>query len=202
MKRKTFFLLFLIFLLSGCLRGGPQEKPPECVSAEECFLCKRSGEGLWGQNNIGLISLNSFDMMPVEINLYDREGRPVEKSTGCLHLQSYHSGETGFWAGLTANPDRGHAMLSVELKGDLTADREKAAAFLCEECLDRIFPEERGEETGLGVIDFSTGEVKALDRQVPWFGLGDFYIHSDWEERGKKVSLMIFFSPLRYGEKE
>lgn len=200
MKKKVVFFLLLLCLLLICLRERPPEKPRECVSAEECFLCNRSGEGLWGQNNIGLISLNSFDMMSIEINLYDTEGRPAEKSTGRLHLQSHHSGETGFWAGATANPDRGHAMLNVDLKGDLTAGREKAAAFLCEECLERILPEESGEKIGLGVIDFSTGEVKVLDRQVPWFGLGDFYVHSDWEKRGKKVNLMIFFSPPRYRE--
>lgn len=196
MKKGILLLAVVLCLLAGCGTGGERE-PVECVSTADCVLCKRAGMWAWGQNNVGLISLNSFDMVPIEINRYDSGGGLIEENTGTFQIRHIQGGEEGFSASVIEEPDFGYATLTVTLGEDGAMDRGKAAAFLCENCLEDIAPE--GEETlGLGVIDFATGKVEAFNRKIRGFGAGDFRIHCDWPEEGEKVELLIFYVPLRY----
>lgn len=196
MKKEIFTVLLALCLLAGCGTGGERE-PVECVSTADCVLCKGAGTWVWGQNNVGLISLNTFDMVPIEINRYDSGGGLIEENTGTFQIRHIQGGEEGFSASVIEEPDFGYATLTVTLGEDGAMDRGKAAAFLCENCLEDIAPE--GEETlGLGVIDFATGKVEAFDRKIRGFGAGDFRIHCDWPEEGEKVELLIFYAPLRY----
>ncbi len=196
MKKEIFTVLLALCLLAGCGTGGERE-PVECVSTADCVLCKGAGMWAWGQNNVGLISLNTFDMVPIEINRYDSGGGLIEENTGTFQIRHIQGGEEGFSASVIEEPDFGYATLTVTLGEDGAMDRGKAAAFLCENCLEDIAPE--GEETlGLGVIDFATGKVEAFDRKIRGFGAGDFRIYCDWPEEGEKVELLIFYAPLRY----
>lgn len=200
MKKEILFLVLALGLLSGC-KAEKQEEPVSCVAAEDCVLCAKTGAEPWGQNNVGLVSLNTFDMAPLELNRYDSEGELIEKNTGTFTMRTVRGQEEGFCASIMEYSDRGHATLNVTLGEDRVMDREKAAAFLCENCLEAVAPE--GEEPlGLGVVDFATGKVKALDRRITGFGAGDFYIHCDWREKGEGVELLVFYCPLRYGEEE
>lgn len=191
--KKNFIPLFLaLWVLSTCGGEEPPREAAACVPAEDCFLCGRAEESPWGQNNIGIISLNTFEIMPVGINRYDDGGWLIEENTGCVRMRSFQSRENGFRGSGMEDPDRGYAILTVTLGEDGAADREKAAAFLCEECLERI----GAEGIGLGAVDLITGEVRAFDKQTKGFGLGDFYIHCDWEGE-EKLELLVFYSPLR-----
>lgn len=200
MKRSLALLLLFLCLLSACGGEEPPTEPPACVSPEDCRLCGKREENPWGQDNVGLISLNTFEMMPIEINRYDEKGALIEENTGRARLWNFQSGEGGFRASGLEDPDRGYAMVTVTLGKDMTADRGKAAAVLCEDCLERILPEGREKGVGLGMVDLADGEVRTLDGQTPGFGLGDFFVHCDWGEEGEKAELLVFFSPLRYGE--
>lgn len=80
MKRFPLLLLvILLFILAGC--GADQLPAPDGetryssnTSAEDCYLCGGGIESLvpsyWGQDNIALISLNTFEVKPLEINRY------------------------------------------------------------------------------------------------------------------------------------
>ena len=196
MERRISALLLALCLLAGC-GAEEQETSVLCVSTADCVLCKRAGTWAWGQNNVGLISPNTFDMVPIEINRYDSGGGLIEENTGTFQIRHIQGGEEGFSALVIEEPDFGYATLTVTLGEDGAMDRGKAAAFLCENCLEDIAPE--GEETlGLGVIDFATGKVETFDRKIRGFGAGDFRIHCDWPEEGEKVELLIFYAPLRY----
>lgn len=198
MKKRRMILLFLtLCLLSGCEREEAREAPIACVAPEDCFLCGgREGEA-WGQNNVGLVSFHTFAVLPIEINRYSEEGAPLAEKTGRAWIKRFQSGEDGFRATGLEDPDRGYAILTVTLGEDGRADRERAAAFLCGACLERILPEGNGAQTALGVVNFATGEARTLDKRTRGFGLGDFYIHCDWEDGGEKAELLVFYSPLR-----
>ena len=193
MKKSTFLLRLLLCLLTACGENVPEE-PVVCVPAEECFLCA----GTWERNNVAIISLNTFDLVEVEINRYDAEGKLIEERAGNISMRREQPEEDGFRVLITENPDRGYAMLTVEPGGDQWADRKKAAGFLCEDCLEKVLPEEGQEKMGFGVIDLSTGEIKIFDRQVLGFEAGDFYVHCNWEEAKTALDLVIFYTPLRY----
>lgn len=196
MERRISAILLALCLLAAC--GAERPEPSVlCAATADCVLCKGAGMWAWGQNNVGLISLNTFDMVPIEINRYDSGGELIEENTGTFQIRHIQGGEEGFSASVIEEPDFGYATLTVTLGEDGAMDRGKAAAFLCENCLEDIAPE--GEETlRLGVIDFATGKVEAFDRKIRGFGAGDFRIHCDWPEEGEKVELLIFYAPLRY----
>lgn len=202
MKKRMVLFLLTLTLLSGCGKAKTQKGPVVCVPVEDCFLCGREEVCPWGQNNIGLISLNSFELMPIGINRYDDNGELIEESTGTFRLRGHQSEENGFCASAMEESDHGHALVSLTLGEDIAADRERAGGFLCEECLERILPEGDDTLTGLGAVDLLTGEVKALDKNAGGFGLGDFYLHCDWKKDGKAAELFLFYSPLRYGVEE
>lgn len=200
MKRKLLVGLLALCLLSGC-KAEKQKAPVSCAAVEDCILCTKTGAGPWGQNNVGLISLNTFDMAPLALNRYDSEGKLIEENTGTFTMRTVRGQEDGFYASIMEYPDRGHATLNVALGKDGAMDREKAAAFLCKSCLEAVAPE--GEDSlGLGVVDFATGKVWALDRKITGFGAGDFYVRCDWKEAEEGVELLVFYCPLRYGEGE
>lgn len=200
MKKRMVLLLLTLTLLSGCGKERTQKEPVTCVSAEDCFLCGGREEYPWGQNNIGLISLNSFELIPIGINWYDNKGELMGELTGTFQLRSHQAGETGFRASVMEESDHGYAIANVTLEEDRKADRERAGGFLCEECLERILPEGETAPAGLGAVDLLTGEVRALDGKIKGLFLGDFYVHCDWKKDGKSVELLLFYSPLRYGE--
>ena len=177
MKRKLSIFLLMVCFLSSCTMREEFREPAVYTPVENCFLCGKREKEPWGQDNVGIVSLNTFDMMAIGINRYDGEG--------------------GFQVSGLEDPDRGYAMLTVTLGEDKRADRKKAAAFLCEACLERIVPEGR-EAVGLGVVNFATGEIRCLEKEITGFSLGDIYIHCDWEEKDGYVGLLLFYSPIRY----
>ena len=94
MRRSTFTLpLILVLFLTGCeMMQTAASSIPEStdssslsfsenltyssnISPDDCYLCNGKIENLipskWGQNNIALISLNTFEIKPLEINRYD-----------------------------------------------------------------------------------------------------------------------------------
>ena len=94
MRRFAFpLLLLLMLILAGCkvvqsANSNGAAAPVKTsyssdTSTEDCYLCGNGIENLipsyWGQNNIALISLNTFEIKPLEINRYDRtDGRLIE----------------------------------------------------------------------------------------------------------------------------
>lgn len=179
------------------------------VSAEDCCLC---GNGIiedmipfyWGQDNIALISLNTFEIKPIEINRYDIDGQMIEEAIGAVSLGGGASKDGGFSATVLLDYDRGYATGSMEFHDDKTLDVDKAATFLCAECLNEILPQDIEQCFGVGVISLATKEIHLFEQCVTGFGLGDFYIDCDLKEpsRGScQMSLFIVYCPIRYEER-
>lgn len=94
MKRFSIIPLLLVMLvLSGCGMEQSSTASAEAsytsdTPAKDCYLCGGGIENLlpafyWGQDNIALLSLNTFDIKPIEINRYDRlTGQLIEEYAG------------------------------------------------------------------------------------------------------------------------
>ena len=95
-KRLAAVISVMAIMLCGC---GQQAEPERdwkaeaeaasvsCVSKEDCFLCGE-GAGYFGQNNVGIVSLNTFAVMPVENNRYDYSGQLIGETPAqcrCRH---------------------------------------------------------------------------------------------------------------------
>ncbi len=103
-KRIVGIILFAL-LLEACMAGGSErgaaegQRQPDRLAGqaaedeteisgvrpEECFWCGEKGAKTapyWGQENVGFISLNSFEIAYVGINCYDDFGKRVNERTG------------------------------------------------------------------------------------------------------------------------
>ena len=217
MRRFVIALLLPLMLISaGCRTEQSVDSSNAIVSsktvyssdtsAEDCYLCGGGVENLipsyWGENNIALISLNTFEIKPLEINRYDRiDGRLIEEYAGAVSFGGGRSKDGGFAASLLQNYDRGYATGSVDFYSDEVLDISKAADFLCEDCLNKILPSQFDRYFGVGAINLATKEVRIFEEHLSGFGLGDFYIDCDLQDQDgdqHRLDILIFYCPIRY----
>ena len=201
--------VFMLIGLGACAQQN--EKDPDsdylaeaeavfasCVSKEDCFLCG-SDAGYFGQNNVGIVSLNTFAVMPVEINRYDRaSGELIEENTGAMQMRFFQNGDDGMSASVMLEPDRGIAHVSISPKQDAALDIASAAAHLCPDCLTELASQLYGSASCVGVVNFSTRRLYALQESATGFSAGDFYIHYDRNTENGEINILITYSPLRY----
>ena len=216
MRRFVFALsLALMLVLAGCRTRQSTDSSGTAVpqktvyssdtSAEDCYLCGDSAESplspYWGQNNIALLSLNTFEIKPLEINRYDKiDGRLIEEYAGTVSFV-VGSSDGGFSASLMQDSDRGYATGSVDFYSDEVLDISKAADFLCEDCLNEILPSRIDGCFGLGAVNLATGEVRIFEGHLVGFGLGDFYIDCDPQDQDgdtHRMDILVFYCPIRY----
>ena len=118
MRRFVIALLLPLMLISaGCRMGQSADSNSAAASVktyssdtstEDCYLCGGGIENLipsyWGQNNIALISLNTFEIKPLEINRYDRTDGPlIEEYAGTVSFGGSGSKDGGCAASLLQN---------------------------------------------------------------------------------------------------
>lgn len=218
-------VFFLTFLAAGCQWGSQvrslaprgnisdkamaeAERPYHSdTRPEDCILCGK-GEGTLmplyrGQENIGIINLNTFDLAPVTINQYDDFGKRIEKPVEGSLTHITNTGEDGFCLSVTADINRGYAQGSLSFSQDETLDMEKAASHLCADCLNRMMDKCWADvPMSMGVINFRTGDIRLFEEKILAFTLGDYYISCDDQsgEDGeeKDLSLFVFYCPERY----
>ena len=219
MKRFIFAaLLLLSLILAGCVMEKNSGSNDTAISkktayssdtpAEDCYLCGGSGKSTlssyWGQNNIALISLNTFQVKPLEINRYDKiDGRLIEEYAGTV---SFIGGGNngGFSTSIMQDSDRGYATGSVKFYNDEVLDMSKAANFLCADCLNDILPPKIDRCFGIGVVNLASGEVRVFEEGLGGFILGDFYIDchlQELDDSSQQMDISVFSCPIRY-EKE
>ena len=107
-------------------------------------------------------------------------------------------------AGKVAAAYRGYATGHVNFYDDEVLDVSKAAGFLCEGCMNKILPSQFDRYFGVGAINLATKEVRVFEEHLRGFGLGDFYIDCDLQDRDgdtPRINLLIFYCPIRF-EKE
>lgn len=212
-------LIWAILALPGCGQGKGAgidgHTTPEATTyhsatpAEDCYLCGNGAEDLiplsWGQDNVALFSLNTFEIRPLEINRYDRlDGHLIEEAAGVLSFGGSKGRDGGFSTSLLLDCDRGYATGSVEFLGDETLDIDKAASFLCEDCLNKILPQKISQCFGVGAIHLQTKEVCMFEQHLGGFGLGDFRFDCNLRQCGRsnshQMDLLVFYCPMRYDE--
>lgn len=218
-------VLFLAPFVSGCQPSSHTENNPAVTepgkkieaealpqydsdtSPEDCLVC---GEGKGtalplyrGQKNLGILNLNSFDLAPVTINRYDDSGELIEKLSkgSATHITS--TGKDGFFLSVTADTNRGYANGHLSFNKSETLDMEKAASHLCSDCLNRTMDNCWSDNPlNMGVIDFSTGEIRLFEEKILAFTFGDYYISCDGKDRDdedmRNIDLLIFYCPERY----
>ena len=211
MKRSFLILTVLLTLiLLGCGQGqiaadGEDASYYSDISKEDCYLCGGGIEDavpfVWGQDNIALLSLNTFEVIPLEINRYDRSSRQlIEEYAGVISLAGGKSQSGGFSANMMLDYDRGYADGTVDLNNDKVLDPDKAAGFLCEVCLNKILPAQADRCFGIGAVNLATKQIRVFEGQLGGFTLGDFHIDYHLRDAGseQQMDILVFYCPVRY----
>ena len=212
MKRVAFGLLLLFMFVLIIIRCGTtqsagasytadSEEPTyfSNTSPEDCYLCGGGIESLipdhWGQNNVALFSLNTFEIVPLTINRYDRTGQLLEGPTGTASFGIGGSVTGGFDANFFQDYDNGHAIGMVTFYNDKKLDVSKTANFLCENCLNEILRQKTENYLGVGTLNLATKEVRVFEENIRSFRLGDFYIDCRLFEHKERMNISISTAP-------
>lgn len=209
MKRVLFILLLLVFL-PGCVEEKVETNVPRRnyehiqftsqVKKEECVLCGEETDHVmssyFGQNNLGLVDINTFDVKLIETNRYDEQGDLIEKADGHMYFESLLLHECCTF--IVHDPDRGYAQVDIDPKGS-GVDPEAINEFLCQECLDSFSGHyfEDDDPPEIAVVNFATREIRPLVRTCSWFITGDYAV-ACWIKETGGIALGIYFVPERY----
>lgn len=203
-------LIALIIIANiSVARQQKQEREPyehvDFVSAatqEDCFLCGNSSEfpvsSHWGEDNVGIINLNTFDVLRVEINRYGDHGELIEEAAGYMQTSSLIDNENKSYAHAYTFPDNAYA--NIDLTGvQYAIDRDSLQGHLCQSCIDSInemwFDKDTTAE--YGILSFADRTIRPLVTCTTGFGMGNFHVDCDFED-DREIDLLIFYCPPRY----
>lgn len=178
------------------------------TSPSDCQLC---GEGkgtllpaYWGEDNVGIIDLNTFRISHISINEYDSHGRRVKDGRGGSSFNMLTIGENGMSVWGSIDSCRGYYSGQASMKSRIGLDLEEVSEFLCTDCLNSIL-DECYDETyySLGIVNFKTHQIRLLEKRVTAFVFDNFYIDCSYyeDEQGDgeySFELLIFYCPPRY----
>ena len=209
MRKLVGLILVFLLLLTACSNGEQpsiSKKEYEHIpyvsdlSQEECFVCGENPNhptsSYWGEDNVGILNLNTFEVLYIEINRYDDNGQLIEETAGYMQMHSMSNGES--YVHSSDNPDRG--LSNIHIQGDRKpVDAKAIQSFLCQTCLDKIndmyFGDYPPEE--YAVVNFSDKSIRPLIKNTTWFTFGNFDVDCDFEEDGD-IDLLIHYCPPRY----
>ena len=170
------------------------------LTQEDCFLCG-NGSGpinshYWGEDNVGIINLNTFELMRLEINRYGDNGQFIEEVAG--YMQTSHLSGEDTHAHAYTHPDNGYS--HVQITGvQYSIDRESVQGHLCQNCLDTIndlwFSENAPAE--YAIVSFAERTIRPLIKCYPWFSAGNYGIDCEFKDNGA-IDLLIHYCPNRY----
>lgn len=170
------------------------------ITAEGCFLCGEHkgslGSSTWKPNNIGILNLNTFDILYVEINRYDDNGELVTAPAGVFAIDGMTSGNGRVNSNL--NYDNGYA--TIVISGvEYSIDAAVVKSKLCQECLDSMNVKIRygGTPAEYAVVNYEDRTIHPLVTNTVSFGSGDYLIDCQFKENGE-IRLLAAFLPSRY----
>ena len=211
MRKLVGLILVFLLLLTACSNGEQpsiSKKEYEHIpyvsdlSQEECFVCGENPNhpisSYWGEDNVGILNLNTFEVLYIEINRYDDNGQLIEETAGYMQMHSMSNGES--YVHSSDNPDRG--LSNIQIQGDRKpVDAKAIQSFLCQTCLDKIndmyFGDNPPEE--YAVVNFSDKSIRPLIKNTTWFTFGNFDVDCDFEDNGN-IDLLIHYCPPRYND--
>lgn len=214
MKCKKIFLpVLLCFLLISSACSEQNEDSFEnrsyehinftsAIEKEDCYLCgdrpHHEISSYLGQDNVGLINMNTFDVLLVEINRYDSNGQLIEEATGTMQMEICAVGNTA--VSIMTDVDRGYSHAAFQPSGN-GIDGDAIGSYLCQDCLDDFFSYYWGYDAPpeIAMINFATHEIRPLVSSCPWFTLDNYLVDCTFEDTGN-INLRITYRPVRYQE--
>lgn len=202
--------MLVVIIIAASIHANEDQSPKDyehinyvsTITEAECYVCSDSGgytvSAYWGEDNVGIVNLNTFEMMRLEINRYGDHGELIEEPAGFMSSIGLSDKETDTHAHAYCFPDNAYA--SVQITGvQYAIDRDLLQSKLCQTCLDSIndlwFTDQPPAE--YAVISFQDRTIQPLLNAHPWFEAGNFGIDCEFKENGT-IDLLIHYCPNRY----
>lgn len=167
------------------------------ITQEECYVCSDTknfmGSFYWGEDNVGIVNLNTFELLRLEINRYDDYGKLIEEPAGFMSSGGLAKDDAGSSAHAFCFPDNGYADAQI-FDAQYAIDRDSVQNLLCQTCLDSInglwFTNQPPAE--YAIISFEDRTIQPLMNARPWFSAGNYGIDCEFGENGK-IDLLIHY---------
>ena len=216
MKKKICYIVVCVLAfctLCACAQSlGSEQQVTESKRYEfdskiekgTCYLCSDNEDSPLAQfgnhANVGLVNLNTFDVMELEINRYDWDGNQIMEATGAMHMCGSTLGDirvTGM-----VDPDCSFASVNFDPK-DATVDEGKIGQFLCQDCLDEFASSCHGGEQipPIAVVSFEHRYLAPLNEKSSWFYRKDHLVTVDFHEDGR-IDVVAIYNPPRFREND
>ena len=169
----------------------------------DCYLCNENADSLlsfyWGQNNIAVVDLNTFDFYVPEINQYNDDMTLIDERAGNISIIS-RTLRNGEKIVCCVNSDRGFADCTIGLGKNSIVSVDNAAEFLCSECLTDIMNQYIYSDNrwNIALLNLSDKSIKPLDETVGGFASGDFNVKCRYDKDKNEIDLHICYSHIRY----
>lgn len=197
--------MLMVIIIAANISVSREQKQKEyehidyvsAITEAECYVCGDGGNytvsGYWGEDNVGIVNLNNFEMMSLEINRYDDHGEQLEEQAGYFSSIGLSDEEAESYAHAWCFPDNAYA--SLQITGvQYSIDRDFIQNRLCQTCLDSInglwFADQPPAE--YAVISFEDRTIRPLVNSTPWFASGNFGIDCEFEENGD-IDILIHY---------
>ena len=109
------------------------------IVKENCFLCgsieNKNLSRHWGEDNVGVVHLNTFDVLPLRINRYNDSGEIITDKFGIMEKGGLYRDDT--YVNAMTDPDRRYASIQIT-KAKYVVDRKAVQTHLCEECIESM----------------------------------------------------------------
>lgn len=167
------------------------------ITSETCFVCSEQGP-YWGQDNVGIVDLNTFELLYLPINRYGDHGELIEEPAGVMQRVGMMDQEKEQYVHAEILSDNGFAM--IDMSGvNYSIDRDFIQSYLCQLCLDTInnmsFSTRPSAE--YAIVSFEERTIQPLVNSHLWFSAGNYGIDCDFNSDGT-LDLLIFYCPPRY----
>ena len=172
------------------------------IATDDCYVCGNTGNNAasayWGEDNVGIVDLNTFELVRLEINRYDENGDLSEESAGYMTSGGLVNEDKESYVHAYCHPDSYYA--NVQISGvQYEINRESIESHLCQNCLDAVnglwFAGKPPVE--YAIVSFEDCTIRPLMRSCAWFSAGNFGIDCEFKEDGK-INLLIHY--MGYGK--
>lgn len=195
MKFKYFALLLPIFLFTGCHINTTEVKTV-------CSICNNSTSPIsshYGEKNLGIISLNSFNITAIEINQYDEDGNIQKRKN--KDNPTLINNFTDFSSVISTNSNRGYAVITIMFNPTEIFDVSGIEKNICADCLEKINSVNTDTCYTIWFLDFETMDLIPLQQDVTSILFNDYFISckfSNTHSTTAQADLLIFYCPERY----
>ena len=168
------------------------------INEQDCFICGDDRDPLmahyWKEDNIGILNLNTFDVMYISINRYDINGEQITEPAGVLE-SSWKICDTSNLHAWT-DPDRGYSHIDIP-NVTWKIDKSKIQHKLCQNCVKQVNDAcIWGKPTEYAVVSFRDKKIRPITESEPWFVFENYCVDSEIE--GERINLKVYFRLYRY----